>query len=271
MSVLPDLHWHTRRCGHAAGGMEEYVAAARAAGIRCGGFADHIPMYWLPRERRDPGVAMAEEELPRYVSRVKQLQRENPDLQLGLGIEADYIPGWEGRLGELLSGLPFDYVIGSVHYLDGWGFDNPALLAEYDRRDIDRLYREYFEQLCRAAASGLFDVLAHPDLIKKFGFRASMDLNPLYADAARELAESGVCVEVNTAGLAAPVREIYPALEFLVHCRRRGVPATVGSDAHRPEQVGRHMGEALQLLRRAGYREVVIFKQRKPVFLPLED
>ncbi|OAT81817.1 histidinol-phosphatase HisJ family protein [Desulfotomaculum copahuensis] len=261
--MLPDLHWHTRRCGHAGGRMEEFVAAARRAGITHGGFADHIPIYWLPPEQRDRGLAMDPEELPRYVLRVRQLQDENPALDLALGIEADYIPGFEGQLAGLLSGYPFDYVIGSVHYLDGWGFDNPALVDEYARRDVDELYRQYFALLQRAAASGLFDVLAHPDLIKKFGCRPQLDLTPLYEETARVLADSGICLEVNTAGLAAPAREIYPALKMLEICRRYGVPATTGSDAHQPQQVGRGMAAALSWLQQAGYREVAVFKGRR--------
>lgn len=261
--MLPDLHWHTRRCGHAGGQMEEFVAAARRAGITHGGFADHIPIYWLPPEQRDPGLAMAAEELPRYVRRVRQLQDENPDLDLALGIEADYIPGFEGHLAGLLTGYSFDYVTGSVHYLDGWGFDNPALVAEYAQKDVDELYRQYFTLVQRAAASGLFDVLAHPDLIKKFGYRPRRDLTPLYEETARVLAQSGICLEVNTAGLVAPVQEIYPALEMLKLCRQYGVPVTTGSDAHQPQQVGRGMSVALSWLQLAGYREVAVFKARR--------
>ncbi|SHF24993.1 histidinol-phosphate phosphatase [Desulfofundulus australicus DSM 11792] len=267
--MLPDLHLHTGRCGHAGGTMEEYVAAARQRGLGHIGFADHLPMYWLPPARRDPGLAMAEEELPGYIEAVQRLGRENPGLTISLGIEADYIPGCERQLEQFLARYPFDYVLGSVHYLDGWGFDNPELVGEYSRRDIDELYRQYFQQVQQAARTGLFDVIAHPDLIKKFGYRARMDLRELYEETARVFAESGVCVEVNTAGLRAPAGEIYPSLEFLRLCRHYHVPVSTGSDAHQPAQVAFGWERARQWLEAAGYREVVVFKKRVRKAIPL--
>lgn len=261
--MLPDLHLHTSRCGHATGKMEEYIAVARSHGITHLGFADHIPMYWLPSNQRDTGLAMAEEELPRYVQSVVRLQEENPDMIIDLGIEADYIPGYEDRLWAVIARHSFDYVLGSVHYMDGWGFDNPALVEEYTRRDVDELYRQYFDLVQEAVRSGLFDVIAHPDLIKKFGYLPRGDLQALYDQTARVMAGGDICVEVNTAGLRMAVGEIYPSLEFLKLCYRYGVPVTVGSDAHRPDQVGHGWLEAKEWLKAAGYREIAVFKGRR--------
>ncbi len=260
--MLPDYHWHTSRCGHAAGDMAEYVAQARKRGLKEVGFADHVPMYWLPEGERDPDLAMAEDELSCYVQEVLRLREENPDINICLGLEADFIPGWEQPLKEILLSYPFDYVIGSVHYIDGWGFDNPGLVYEYENRNINEIYEIYFDQFCWAARSGIFDIIAHPDLIKKFGYRPDRLPLELYRSAALILAESGVCLEVNTAGLRAPVGEIYPAREFLSECRKKGIPVTTGSDAHKPEQVGQGFDLALDLLRDAGYREISLFKQR---------
>ncbi|MBE3587798.1 MAG: histidinol-phosphatase HisJ family protein [Thermoanaerobacteraceae bacterium] len=267
--MLPDLHIHTARCGHAHGEMAAYVEAARRRGVTHLGFADHIPMYWLPSSRRDPALAMGEDDLPVYVENVLALRRENPDLTISLGIEADYIPGYEDRLRAILSAYPFDYVLGSVHYLDGWGFDHPDQVEEYARRDIDEIYRQYFLAMQEAARSGLFDVMAHPDLIKKFGHRPRMELEDLYDQTARVLAGAGVCVEVNTAGLRKPVREIYPALEFLKCCYHCGVPATPGSDAHHPDQVAFGWAEAKKWLAAAGYRQVALFAKRSRQFVPI--
>ncbi|MEW5761632.1 MAG: histidinol-phosphatase HisJ family protein [Bacillota bacterium] len=264
-----DYHLHTRRCGHAEGDLAAYLAAASAAGLREVGFADHIPLYFLPRAARDRSLAMGEEELPLYVAEVEALRAAHPGPSVRLGIEADYLPGYEKELARILVAYPFDYVIGSIHYLDGWGFDNPEQVAGYEGRDPDELYRAYFALLERAAASGLFDIIAHPDLIKKFGCRPAADPGPLYERAAAAFARAGVCVEVNTAGLRAPAGEIYPAPRFLYACRRHGVPATIGSDAHHPGQVGAGLEVAVTLLKEAGYRQVATFHRRRRSFLSL--
>ncbi|MDA8336409.1 MAG: histidinol-phosphatase HisJ family protein [Peptococcaceae bacterium] len=259
--MLTDCHWHTARCGHAAGEMGEYLERAESLGLAVTGFSDHLPQYFLAPSERDPGLAMAEEELPRYVAAVRELQKSHPFLRLG--VEADYIPGREKELADILAAYPFDYVIGSVHYIDGWEFDHPDKKAPYREHDLLDLYRRYFELVARSAQSGLFDVIAHPDLIKKFGFRPVADLTGIYRETARTLAASDVCVEVNTAGLAYPAMEIYPAPGFLTLCREYGVPASLGSDAHAPEQVGRWFDRARELLKKAGYTRLAVFKQRK--------
>lgn len=266
---LVDYHIHTRRCGHATGDPAAFVAAARARGLREIGFADHIPQYFLPVAERDPGLAMAAEELDAYVTEVLALGRENRDLPVRLGIEADYVPGKEEALAAILQSYPFDYVLGSIHYLDGWGFDNPAAIAGYAGKDIDLLYRDYCRLLQRMVATGLFDVVAHPDLLKKFGYRPRGDVAALYEETVRAIAAAGVVVEVNTAGLRQPVGEIYPAPFFLSLCYRYDVPVTLGSDAHRPEDVGRDLNHAVDLLLRIGYREVVTFegRRRRPLSL----
>lgn len=264
-----DYHIHTHRCGHAEGELSSYLAVARARGLQEIGFADHIPLYFLPRHARDASLAMPEEELPAYVHEIEALRATCPGITVRLGIEADYIPGQEEKLARILAAYPFDYVIGSVHYLDGWGFDNPEQLAGYEGRDPDELYRSYFALLQQAAAAGLFDIMAHPDLIKKFGCRPATDPAPLYETTAAVFARAGVCVEVNTAGLRAPAGEIYPAPAFLYACHRYGVPATIGSDAHHPEQVGAGLDDAVALLKEAGYRSVAIFSRRRRHFLPL--
>ncbi|MFZ5597833.1 MAG: histidinol-phosphatase HisJ family protein [Bacillota bacterium] len=261
--MIPDYHIHTSLCGHARGEMHQYVEEAAGKGIGEIGFSDHVPMYWLPPAGRDPELAMAEEEFPGYVAQVLRLRDSYRSPAIRLGVEVDYIPGREEEARRFISAHPFDYVIGSVHYLDGWGFDHPLFVEEYRRRDIEEIYAGYFELLCQAAASGIFDIIAHPDLIKKFGHRPEKAPLHLYRQAARVFASSGVCVEVNTAGLRVPAGEIYPTLEFLRLCRLEGVPAVTGSDAHSPELVGNGFGAAVDLLKEAGYTGVTLFKGRK--------
>jgi len=263
LRLPPDYHLHTGRCGHGEGSVRDYALYAREAGLTEIGFADHIYMYWLPPEKRDPALAMSEDELPAYVEEVLAAREEFPDLTIRLGIEADYIPGHEDELRRILASYPFDYVIGSVHYLDGWGFDNPDLRSGYEGRDPDRLYQDYFKLVQKAARSGLFDILAHPDLIKKFGVRPSADLTGLYHGTACTCNAFNVAVEVNTAGLRAPVGEIYPSRAFLELCLQQEVPVVIGSDAHRPDQAGADFDRAVGLLRDVGYREVAVFSGRR--------
>lgn len=262
--LLPDYHIHTARCGHAAGRMEEYVEKALELGLQEIGFADHVPMYWLSENERVPELAMPQCDLADYVAEVERLRAAYPGISIRLGIEVDYIPGCEDRARRILEQYPFDYVLGSVHYVDEWGFDNPAYIDRYKTIDLDELYRKYFALVQQAARSGLFDVMAHPDLVKKFGFRPGNDLlQELYEKTAQVFGEAGVCAEVNTAGLRAPVGEIYPAVGLLKACRNHGVPATTGSDAHSPDQVGHQFDRALELLTRVGYTKVSFLKARK--------
>lgn len=263
LTNIVDYHTHTTRCGHATGGMAEYVEAAIAAGLSEIGFSDHIPMYWLPPEQRDPGIAMRDEELEHYVSDVLQLRKQYPQIPIRLGIEADYIPGREGDLERLLAPYPWDYVIGSVHFIGEWGFDNPAEVNRYAEWDISELYARFFTLETKAAASGLFDILAHLDLIKKFGHRPSQDLSRLYADVADQIAQAGVAVELSTAGLRKPVAEVYPNRSLLDELARRDVPIVISSDAHTPQEVAWGFADALTLARQAGFTRVARYEGRR--------
>jgi histidinol-phosphatase (PHP family) len=260
---IVDYHTHTTRCGHAVGSMAEYVEAAIAAGIREIGFSDHIPMYWLPEERRDPGIAMGMAELEQYVGDVLRLRAQYREIPIRLGLEADYIPGREEDLTRILAPYPWDYVIGSVHFVGEWGFDDPSEVNRYAEWDISELYAKFFSLETMAARSGLFDILAHIDLIKKFGHRPSHDLGRVYADLAAVIAESGVAIELSTAGLRKPVGEIYPNPALLRACCEQGVPLVISSDAHSPQEVAWGFADARELALGVGYTEVVRFEGRK--------
>jgi histidinol-phosphatase (PHP family) len=270
--ALPDYHIHTARCGHAVGRMEEYVAQARKVGLTEIGFSDHLYTYWLPEHDRDPELAMAEHELDDYVEDVLRLRRANADLTIRLAIEADFIPGHEAELKRILSRYPWDYVLGSVHFVDGWGLDDSRYIDRYDEWDIDELYESYFGLVAAAAETGYFDSMSHPDLVKKFGYRPApdYDLGTVFERVAEAFKRTGVCVEVNTAGLSRPCAEIYPSLDLLRACQRRGVPATIGSDAHEPGRVGDQLAVAVSHLRAAGYDGVIRFagRRRERIWLP---
>lgn len=270
MSNLVDYHNHTARCGHAEGAMEQYVERAVEIGLVEIGFSDHIYLYFLPPEKRDPSLAMREEQLPEYVESVLELRkRYRSRIQVRLGLEADYFPGYEEQLGDILKPYPWDYVYGSVHFLGDWGFDDPRHVDRYDRWDIDDLYRLYFDHVKAAASSGLFDVMGHLDLVKKFGHRPRSNADDLYRSVAQVLKDAGVAVEVSTAGLRKPVGEIYPGPRLLAECARQGVPATLASDSHKPSEVGKDLDRAVTALHAAGYDQIVRFDRRQKVPTPL--
>lgn len=262
---LPDYHIHTPFCGHAGGEMDDYVLAAREMGMPEMGFADHLPLFHID----DPTLAMSHAELPLYIEEVRRLQAANPDFPVRLGIEADYIEDHLEDVANALARYEFDYVYGSVHFIGGWGFDQSRFKFEFERRDIDEVYEVYFRTVMAAARTGLFDVMTHLDVVKKYGHRPVADIEPLYRELGETLARSGVAIELNSSGLRRPVREIYPSLELLRIMKEHGVPITFGSDAHKPGQVGQDFDRSLELARAAGYTDYVRFSGRQRVPQPL--
>lgn len=250
--------------------MEQYVERAIEAGLHEMGFSDHLYMYWLPWDQRDPELAMADWELDFYVRDVERCrERYRGDITIRLATEADFIPGQERALETILRRYDWDYVVGSVHFVGTWGMDDSRYLSGYDTWDLDALYRHYFELVGTAAETGLFDVMAHVDLVKKFGHRPSADQAESYARLAGRFARAQVCVEVNTAGLRKPCAEAYPHPDLLSACRRAGVPTTFSSDAHAPGEVAADFATAAALMQAAGYEEYVTFAARSRATRPL--
>ncbi len=263
MSV--DYHIHTARCGHARGDMRDYVKRARELSLTEIGFADHLPLL----TGHDPTLTMSIGELPAYIEAVESLKREFPDIAIKTGIEADYLPGMEEETGRLLGSYDFDYVIGSIHFIDGWGFDDSRYIEGYKQRDIYEVYATYFKLVADAAATGLFDIIGHLDLIKKYNFKPEKDITPLIAGAVSAIQKAGAAIEINTAGLRKPVGEIYPGDAVLALCFKEGVPVTLGSDAHSPEEVGMDFKAGRAAAKRAGYERLAVFTARKREFIAL--
>jgi histidinol-phosphatase (PHP family) len=207
---------------------------------------------------------MAEWEHDFYIQDVERCrQRYARDITIRLSIEADFIPGREAQLEALLGRYDWDYVIGSVHFLDGWGFDDARYLAGYAEWDLDALYARYFSVVADSADTGLSDTIGHCDLVKKFGHRPSADQRPAYVRLAERFARSGVCVEVNTSGLRKPVQEVYPHPDLLRACRAAGVPTTFASDAHAPGEVAADLARAQELMLSVGYDRYLAFSNRQ--------
>jgi histidinol-phosphatase (PHP family) len=274
--VLTDYHLHLRSDDLAASAAEHfteanaerYRAVAGERGIAELGVSEHVYRFAqaLAVWRHPFWIENARDDLAEYCAFV----RGRTDLRLG--IEADFVPGHEEQLAELLGGYDFDYVVGAVHFLREEAVDMDSYSVWDAGRSPEEIWRGYFQTLGEAAASGLFDVLAHPDLVKVWGRgrpRPDGDLRRFYELAMDGIAESGIAVEVSSAGLRKPVGELYPAPEFLQLCLQAGAKVALSSDAHRPEDVGADYGRALELLERLGVAELCVFDHRRRRLEPM--
>ena len=260
MALPPDLHMHTPLCRHATGEPVDYARHALAVGLTEIGFTDHSPM---PRDDFDDW-RMRADQLDEYVEKVRRAQKEFPQLTIRLGLEVDYLPGYEDWIKQLAARHPWDYFIGSVHYVsETWAVDNPYKLSEWKNRDPWEVWSVYFDRLTMAAATGFFEIIAHADLPKKFGHRPKQDCTPLYAQFLDAAKKHNCAIELNTAGLRKDCREIYPNRDLLKLAFAKGIPITFASDAHAPEEVGMNFKEAIQLAHEVGYKECLHFTQHK--------
>jgi histidinol-phosphatase (PHP family) len=260
--MLADYHLHTPLCHHATGTPLEYVAAARAAGLAEIGFSDHSPM---PGPEPFDDWRMARADLPRYLEMIATTAQVAAPFPVRLGLECDFIVGQEKWIEEVAGRAPWDYLIGSVHYLaPGWDVDNPKWIGRFSASEtaVEEIWTLYWQAYTRCIASGLFDFVAHPDLVKKFGHRPGGDLRRFYDPAIAALAAGNVAMEVSTAGLRKPVGELYPAADFLSLARAAGVSVVINSDAHAPAEVGRDFDRAVEAIKAAGYTETARFARR---------
>jgi histidinol-phosphatase (PHP family) len=229
--------------------LEDYILKAKSLGLAQLGISDHLP--WPKNEH--PSWTMDCEQLPGYIAEVRQLQKKHAGFKLLMAVEADYYKGQEAATAQLLGTAEFDYVIGSVHVLNGWGIDGEEQIEEWKKRDVNDVWREYFQALRESAETGLFHIIGHCDVAKKFNFRPNQDMRGEMKSVAEAFAKNRVLAEINSSGLRKPCKELYPSLEFLKILREAGVGITLGSDAHQPGDVARDFGQSLDLARQAGY------------------
>lgn len=273
--MLTDYHLHLRpdEPGTAAEryftaeNVERYLAAAREAGVEELGVSEHVYRFTQALElwRHPFWEEQARDDLDAYCAFV----RTTP---LRLGIECDYVPAAEDRTAAMLEARDFDYVVGSVHFVGEHAVDHPGWDVWESRGDPDQVWRRYFAALAECARCGLFDILAHPDLVKIWGSsRPLPDRDPrfYYEPAIEAIAESGIAVEISTAGLRKPVGELYPATAFAELCVEAGASFALSSDAHLPEHVGYGYDRALDFLDRLGVGEICAFEGRRRRLEPL--
>jgi len=250
-----DLHNHTVLCNHAEGTMEAYVERALALGIDVFGFSDHAPMHF------DPHYRMGFDQTEAYRREVLQLrERYAGRIEVLFAYEVDYLPGY---MDERILEADVDYLIGSVHFIDQWGFDNPEFIGRYEHEDIDRIWKEYFALIEAMARSRRFDIVGHLDLIKVFKFLPNEPVTAIAEAALDAIGAADMAIELNVAGYRKPVAEAYPSRELLRMARERRIPITFGSDAHSPAQVGLYRQEIEALARSAGYRECATYSRRE--------
>lgn len=262
-----DYHTHHERCGHAIGTLREMVEKAAQAGLDQVGLSDHSPLYFLEPDHPSPGMAMAKSEFDHYVAEMIRLRDEFAGrIEVKLGVESDYIEGWEKVYRQVYSRYPFDYIIGSVHYFGGYHVFNPQRWES--NPDPDEVCRHYFQLVRQSAASGLFDILGHIDAIKALGHVPVDSLKKEWDLTAKAIHEADVAVELNTSGIR-KCKEIFPSYELLARLHRYGVPFTFGSDAHRPEELAFGFEEAIDVLKSLGVKEIATFAKRRRIMVPL--
>jgi histidinol-phosphatase (PHP family) len=267
--MLTDYHVHLRQddieasaeTHFTAGNIDLYIEAAGRTGITELGFAEHMYRFTEALTIWDHPFwqEWALDDLDSYCEVVAASPAR-------LGIEADFVPGAEDRISNLLEKRPFDFVIGSIHFIGDRSLDTEEFTIWDDRSDPDEIWRRYFETVAQAARSGLFDVLAHPDLIKVWGRAGrlpSRDPRFFYEPAIEAIADTGVAVEVSTAGLRKAVGEIYPSGAFMEMCVEAGAAFALSSDAHEPGQIGFEYPAAVDFLERHGVGEIAVFEARE--------
>lgn len=261
--MILDYHIHTQASPDGKGSMQEYAIKAKERKIGEIGFSDHILLEHL--EGRSDFLERA---MPVYVRDFLRF-REKSEVPVKLGAEVDFFPDKVERIRDFIQKHPFDYVIGSVHAIGKWIIDEPSAKDEYSKREPFQTYREYFGLVTELCKCRLFDVLGHPDLIKIFGTRPDRDLTQMYEETAEAIARSDMCVEINAKGLDRPCREIYPNAQFLHILYDFNVPITFGSDAHKPNDVGLNLDQAVRVAKKVGYTQVCRLCCRKKTMVQI--
>jgi len=240
---------------------EDYIFPAISAGLSEIGFSEHLSLF-----NNSAGLNMNPAIIPTYISHLQDLQKSTKGIKIKIGLEVDYFEGKEEEIKSYLNPLPLDYIIGSVHYLGEKTVDvGPEF---YEGKSIDGLFEAYFDSVVTAVSSGLFDIIAHCDLIRIYGYKPSLNLEPLYRKLAKTMKIHNVAFEVNTNGRNRPLADFYPDRQFLHVFRDEKVPVCVNSDAHMPSRVGQYFDEAYDLLRYIGFTEMAVFDKRVRRMVP---
>ncbi len=250
-----DLHNHTTLCHHATGSIEEYVIKAIEQKIDIFGFSDHAPMDF------DPKYRMSFEQVQAYKDEVLHVKKKYADkIEVLFAYEVDFLPG---HMDERILNAHVDYLIGSVHFINEWGFDNPEFIGQYEHEDIDIIWQKYFDLIEQMAVSAHFDIVGHIDLIKVFKFLPKKPVVEIAYKAMQAIKQADMVLELNVAGYRKPIGEPYPSKELLELAYTLDIPITFSSDAHSPEQIGLFRDEIETFAKSVGYTQCATFRNRK--------
>lgn len=257
-----DLHNHTFLCNHASGSIDEYILKAIDLGINIYGFSCHAPM------RFDEKYRMKLEELETYCKMIADAkERYKGKIEILLGLEVDFIEGKKNLIEKSVLECQSDYLIGSVHFLDEWGFDNPEFMGEYAKKNLEECWINYLNAIKKMAQSKFFQIVGHFDLLKIFGHKPSTNIKPYLQETLQSIKDSEMVLEINAAGLRKPIKEQYPNLEILKYAKKIGIPITFGSDAHNLDEVGFGYEDCVKIAKEAGYQKAIFFRNKLPYSL----
>jgi len=249
-----DLHNHTTRCNHAQGTVDEYIQRAIELGIDIYGFSEHAPMDF------DEKYRLPFCDMDAYANDILTAKEKyKNEIEILLGYEVDYLPG---HMDDRVLNADVDYLIGSIHFIDKWGFDNPEFLAGWKTKDVDEIWQAYFEATEAMANTGKFDIVGHLDLIKVFKYMPKQDVRILAKNALKAIKASNMVLELNAAGLRKPIGEIYPSRQLLEEAYALEIPITFSSDAHDIDQIGFGYDMTTSLAKDVGYTKAVTFQGR---------
>ncbi len=250
-----DLHNHTPLCNHAEGSVEEYILSAIQNKTEIFGFSDHAPMDF------DPKYRMKFEDMLSYEKEVLTAREKyTAEIKILLGYEVDYLLG---HMDTRVLNADVDYLIGSVHFLEGWGFDNPEFIGKWEEQNIDEIWQKYFDTIEEMAKSKLFNIVGHLDLIKVFKFMPKNNIVEMATKALNAIKEADMVLELNVSGYRKKVQEAYPSRALLELAFSLNIPITFSSDAHKPEQVSLYSNEITALAKDVGYTKCSYFEKRK--------
>ncbi|MFS1514820.1 histidinol-phosphatase HisJ [Chengkuizengella sp. SCS-71B] len=268
--MLIDYHTHHERCGHASGSLEDYVKKGIEIGLQQLGLSDHMPLIHVDPKTYLPGMAMPADELPKYVEECFLLKEKYKDqIDIKIGLEADYIEGYETEIEKIISSYSWDYVIGSVHFLGEWDISDSRQLDHWESRDVDKVFVQYYDAVQKAVKTGLYDYIGHIDVIKRFGQKPKSDMIEMERQTLNLIKEHDLAIELNASGLRMPVEEMFPSKRMLIESHKLGIPLTIGSDAHKPEQLGLYLDQARNLLKKIGFTQLATYDQRKRIMVCL--
>lgn len=257
--MLIDLHNHTTLCNHANGTIEEYIEKAIERKIDHFGFSDHAPMAFDEKYRM--GFASMKE----YEKNILHVRDKYKDkIEILLAYEVDYLDGY---LDDRVLESNVDYLIGSVHFIGKWGFDNPEFIGGYKNQDINKIWQDYFDAIEAMAKTNLFNIVGHIDLIKIFNFLPTKEIKSIAHQAIKAIKKADMTVEINAAGFRKPIGEPYPSTDIMELLSEYDIPITFGSDAHEIEQIGFKQEEIRKYARNYGYKKCATFfkKERQMV------